>query len=374
MTLQIDRVATVMAAHWRPEGYTAPSLERYPWRWLWDSCFHSIIWAALGDADRAVTELAHVFSGQDELGFVPHIDYGPGADGPHAPFWGRPRWSSITQPPMYGHTVAELARRGVDVPDETVDAAIRGLRFLLDHRRRLADGLVTLCHPWESGADDSPRWDHWCGGAHDRERWYAVKGELLGSIERSSGGAPIANPAFAVAPAGFNALVAFNLRELATVTGEGARDAEALAAALDERWDADLETWVDQGPSEAGSGRVRTLDALLPALVNQPRRTLELLLDGGAYGAPFGPTGIHRGEPSFAPRSYWRGAAWPQLGYLLWLAGADASGTVRGASTSGLAEYWDPDDGTGLGAVPQSWAGLAAVIDGSGAGSGSSSG
>ena len=50
---------------------------------------------------------------------------------------------------------------------------------------------------------------------------------------------------------------------------------------------------------------------------------------------------------------------WPQLAYLLWLAGADvAEASVRGASVSGLAEYWDADDGTGLGAIPQSWTGL----------------
>ena len=35
---------------------------------------------------------------------------------------------------------------------------------------------------------------------------------------------------------------------------------------------------------------------------------------------------------------------------------------VRGAMASGWAEYWDADDGTGLGAAPQSWAALAAVV------------
>jgi GH15 family glucan-1,4-alpha-glucosidase len=35
---------------------------------------------------------------------------------------------------------------------------------------------------------------------------------------------------------------------------------------------------------------------------------------------------------------------------------------LRGAHTSGFAEYWHPDTGAGLGAVPQSWAGLAAVV------------
>ena len=46
-----------------------------------------------------------------------------------ADLWGRDEASSITQPPMYGHAVAELVRRGVDVDQETVAKAEHGLRF-----------------------------------------------------------------------------------------------------------------------------------------------------------------------------------------------------------------------------------------------------
>ena len=65
-------VASMMAAHWREGGYTVPHGSVYPWQWLWDSCFHSLIWAELGDGERAVAELANVLAVQDELGFVPH--------------------------------------------------------------------------------------------------------------------------------------------------------------------------------------------------------------------------------------------------------------------------------------------------------------
>jgi len=36
--------------------------------------------------------------------------------------------------------------------------------------------------------------------------------------------------------------------------------------------------------------------------------------------------------------------------------------TVAGAWASGMAEYWNPDTGAGLGAIPQSWTGLALVL------------
>ncbi|HAQ23337.1 MAG TPA: hypothetical protein DCR10_07285, partial [Acidimicrobiaceae bacterium] len=39
-----------------------------------------------------------------------------------------------------------------------------------------------------------------------------------------------------------------------------------------------------------------------------------------------------------------------------------ARATVAGAWSSSLAEYWDPDTGEGLGALPQSWSGLALVL------------
>jgi glycogen debranching enzyme len=152
--------------------------------------------------------------------------------------------------------------------------------------------------------------------------------------------------------------------------------ADDLAGLLDERWDDTLRTWVDAGPSEASSGRIRTLDALLPLLVTARVDAVESVLadlvDDAAYGGGFGPAAVHRDEPTFSSTTYWRGPAWPQLSYLLWLA-ADRSGhrdpanelaqrLVAGATTSGFAEYWEPDTGEGLGARPQSWTTLAAVV------------
>jgi hypothetical protein len=366
----------VLDAAWREEGgYTVPSTTVYPFQWLWDSCFHAVTWAVLGEGERARRELAHLFRTQTPLGFVPHVDYEHDPTH-HAEFWHHEGRSSITQPPMFGHAVAVLAGLGVPV-DDLVEPATRGLEFLLHNRARV-DGLVALCHPWESGGDDCPRWDHWCPGGWDPARWYGVKGDLVASVEHADDGSPLANPAFVVASCGFNALVAFNALELASVTGDRAlrRDAEALVAALDARWDPDLRTWVDAGDSETTSGRVRTLDALLSALVSARADALDAafveLLDPSAFGGECGPAGVHREEPTFEARTYWRGPAWPQLTYLTWVAAgrrqrpreraALGEMLVRGATRSGWAEYWDPDDGTGLGAAPQSWATLAAVV------------
>ena len=371
-----EAACRVLEDHWVCQGYTAPNPETYPWQWLWDSCFHAVCWAELGD-ERSLTELKTALSVQDEHGFVPHMNY-VRKPGVAADLWGRDKASSITQPPMYGHAVAELVRRGVDIDEETVARADHGLRFLLFDRRRHPSGLVALCHPWESGADDSPRWDDFCPGGFSPESWRLVKNRLVAPIERGPAGSPLANPAFDNASAGFNALVVFNAWELATVNGrsEATDRADELAGCLAGQWDESLRTWVDAGASESGSGRARTLDGLLPMLVAAEEERIEAvaadLVDPSAYGGWCGPAGVHRGEPGFNPRRYWRGPAWPQLSYLVWLAlrrhgrreaaAQVSSTTVRGAMRSGFAEYWDPDDGAGGGAAPQSWTALAALM------------
>jgi len=378
-----DRARAILQAHWRDPGFCVPNATTYPWQWLWDSCFHAVCWAHLGDDDRAVAELTSLLAHQGADGFVPHMTYW--RDGTtHAGFWGRPDTSAITQPPMYGHAVAELHRLGLAVPDEVVERATRGLRFVLDSRFRDGIGPV-IVHPWESGCDDSPRWDAWYRTPWTFGNGKVVKGELVDALVAADGsrlrsdGSPGGSTRFEVASSGFAALVAFNALELAGVTGDGRLRAEARSVAdgLDARWDAARSTWPDRvvvGPSATAG--VRTLDALLPVLVSADdvvvTRAFAEIDDDRAFGGRCGPAATHRQEPTFDPQAYWRGPAWPQLTYLLWVAATRrglepvASGLrgrlVAGALKSGFAEYWHPDTGAGLGAVPQSWSALAAVV------------
>jgi hypothetical protein len=369
----VAKAREVLESAWRADGdagFCVPNPSTYPWQWLWDSCFHAVVWAHLGD-ERALTELAAALDPIDDDGFVPHVRYAGGSN-PHESFWGRAATSSITQPPMYGHALAEASRLGLEPPPVLIERATRGVRFLLERRRRSPGGLVELCHPWESGCDDSPRWDDLCPGGWSVRRWFDRKGALLRSVHRTRGGAPLWNDEVAVGSVGFNALLAFNVRELASLTGDDvlAGAAAELVDALDERWDPELSTWVDDGPTATGSGRIRTHDALLPVLVTRldPSRPLRALVDPAAHGGRAGPTSVHRDEPTFRPNRYWRGSVWPQLGYLSWVAATRCASSevarslstmvTAGAWSSGWAEHWDADTGAGLGAAPQSWTGL----------------
>jgi hypothetical protein len=369
------RVLTMMEQHWQPPfGWSVPNPEVYSWLWSWDSCFHALVWDALGDK-RALTELSSVFRAQTRSGFVPHINY---AADPTAfeEFWGVPGASTLCQPPMYGHVLAVLQMHGGDI-GPLIEPALRGMRRLFEQRMAPC-GLLRIYHPWESGIDDSPRWEAYQPDPWDRTAWYGIKGQLAGALLVEDGEA-VASDAFDVCSAGFNALAAWTGRQLAAIAHDAELDrhAAALAARLDEQWDEKLLTWVDAAPDGASGSAVRTLDALLPALVTRhPARAesaLRSVMDAKAFGLPFGPAGVHVDEPSFDPTGYGRGSAWPNLTYLSWAMARergrreDAAQLARmlraGAEASELAEYWDPRDGSGLGARPQAWAGLAIVTD-----------
>ena len=129
------RTLSIMDAAWVGHGYTAPNTEVYPWLWLWDSCFHVVIWQALGRRDRSTTELRRLLETQDGTGFVPHMGYQLDPDTAKE-FWGRAGASSITQPPMYGHAIAQLLRAGVEVDDAVVPPWYTGLELPLLYSER----------------------------------------------------------------------------------------------------------------------------------------------------------------------------------------------------------------------------------------------
>ncbi|MEM8926144.1 MAG: hypothetical protein AAGD35_21790 [Actinomycetota bacterium] len=380
-----ERVGRMLDDAWHAPGFCVPNPDTYPHQWLWDSCFHAIVWDALGDG-RGLTELATTMASMDASGFVPHMTYwhGPSL---HADFWGRPTTSIITQPAMYGHAARRLHEpHGRSIDPELSERIARALGYLLFDRVRTDGNLVAVLHPWETGCDDSPRWDD---HRHRGEEWSTTKGDLVAVLRErfdgddagrigagGSGGLP-----FVVGSIGFNALLVWNTREYLATDGAVGHDrlgpaADGVAAAVAARWDPARCTWVDDAPrvegsvgSAAASASARTADTMLGLLVDPRPEALAQLHRSTGFGAPFGPRGVHNDEPGYAPDLYWRGPAWPQLCYLLWqaaLAMADdeaaralARSLVAGARGSGFAEYWHPDTGQGLGAIPQTWAGLA---------------
>ncbi len=369
------QAAKILEAAWdESRGYSYPNEHVYPHLWLWDSCFHAIAWATLDD-ERAVNELEAVFVAQLPSGFVPHMRYSATSEhrGPldHV--------SGYTQPPVYGHALATIFRQRLPVP-EALRAGVAAAYEYLWRERRTDAGLLEIVHPWEAGADDSPRWDAWIGSTEwDRAQWTVFDLELVEETTFATTGEATGNARFEAVPAAFNAIAAHGMRELASTGGDPvwSERADELSAAIDEQlWDPTQRLWSDAavvGP--AASTAVPTLDGVLPALAtNNPdlaAQALDQLEDDTRFAAPFGLAYVARDHASYRPDLYWRGAAWPQLNHLArvaavrWgrmdLADEIASMTRRGAVLSGFAELWDPETGEARGVVPQTWAALAAV-------------
>ena len=354
-----------MDAAWQPEGYTSPHPVTYRWQWLWDSCFHAVVWATLGD-ERSIAEMTALFTHQADDGFVPHMGY-HGAPEAAVTLWGRPAASTITQPPMYPHALRVLAAHGFEPSPELVQRAGAGLEFLWAERMR-DGGLLVVVHPWETGCDDSPRWDSWAPQPFVKAGWDEKKRELVASLRTNREGSAVANPAFEVTSMAFNAVCAFNAFEYAALAGSDRwrHRGDELARRIAARWDPDHQTFVD---GDHGSGAVPTLEALLALLVVEGSHPAwEPVADPDRFAARYGLRGLDRRHPAYRPDAYWRGPTWPQLDYLLWVASVRAGrgdeartiveATLRGAVASGFAEYWNPDTGAGHGAVPQSWTGL----------------
>ena len=284
-------------------------------------------------------------SAQDERGFVPHIDYGR-EPGHHESFWGRPGSSTITQPPMYGHAVAALRRRGHRCRRRARRASARRHHSSSFVSAAIHPGSSASTHPWETGCDDSPRFDHW--GAGEPKRWYDVKGALVAALPDNG---------FDCAPV--------SLSRIGRVERTGARTRHGRPRRRARR---------SVGRRTMHVGRRRRGRQRRPAGSERSKRCCRCSSSTDLRRSRRSPTRTRSAGRSVlpactapSPRSIvaatGAGPVWPQLAYLLWLAGAPvAETTVRGAETSGLSEFWDPDDGTGLGASPQSWTCLAVLM------------
>jgi len=367
----------VLQSAWRNDrGYCLPNADVYPHMWLWDSCFHSIAWASLGD-QRGVVELGHALHMQFSNGFLPHMVY----EGPDTVYRG-PRFdvSCFTQPPVYSLAMTWARRNGLAVPDDLPGRIGRALSYFTT--RRFRDGLAFVVHPWETGCDDSPRWDSWYGGSDwDAPAWLARDQELVAATQFSDDeGDAVWNTEFVCAPSLFNGILSHAFLLASELTGDRAqrRASFEIGEAMDELlWDDTQGLYVDRPLVGGGdSHRAPTLDGVLSALGSvrpeRARACLDHLRDPSAFAAPWGLRYLPARDPRYLPDAYWRGPAWPQLEFLAvqacrrWgdkdLADQISRRGRQAIVRSGWSEYWNPETGAGRGARPQTWASLAAAL------------
>lgn len=419
-------------------GWTRASPTLYPHQWSWDSAFIAIGLARV-DVRRAARELETLFMGQWRDGKVPHIvfdphappgSYFPGpehwataAESPDAP--PRPtRTSSLCQPPVHAIAVRHILEIAREIGGEDlayihrfVDAMYSKLlswhRYLATKRDPEGSGLVTIYHPWESGTDNSPRWDealdavpvgevpHYRRGdlqhvddaaerptdlEYDRYLWLV---ELVKRARYDEAEIYFSHP-FLVKDVLFSAiLVAANEALLEIADFVDARDDERAEisswiqrgrAGLDGCWDEKLGLCLDHDIRRDAPLRVRTSAGFAPLIAGalDPAR-LEAILGTLRSEDFLGnlelrwtlPPSTSPREPRFHPRSYWRGPVWPVINWLLWwsleraaergLAAHIREESLHQLAGGGLAEYFEPLTGEPLGSGDQSWTAAVAL-------------
>ncbi|MCP8309918.1 MAG: hypothetical protein L6N94_00235 [Candidatus Methylarchaceae archaeon HK01M] len=167
-TKLLSDAKTVLEKNWRGK-YTVPSPTLYPHQWSWDSAFHSIGYTHYA-LNKAKSELDSILSGQWKNGLLPHIIFDPKVKGyfPGPDYWKTESHSpkgiltsGIVQPPV--HAIAALKYYKHSHDEKTISRWFPRLknfhRYLLVSRDPEHSGFATIYHPWESGFDDSPRWD-----------------------------------------------------------------------------------------------------------------------------------------------------------------------------------------------------------------------
>ena len=419
------------------KAWTKPAPSLYPHQWSWDSAFIALGLAHV-DNRRATDELESLFRGQWSTGKVPHIIFDPEAP-PKSYFPDAERWNSsalsedapsekrtsgLCQPPVHAIAVRRIWQTSRGKDEERTARALAFLRgnyprlfswhrYLATARDPEESGLVTIYHPWESGTDNSPRWDaalerisvgevpsytrydlqHVSDPSHrptdseyDQFLWLL---ELLKRARYDEADIYERHP-FLIKDVLFSAiLVAANeaLLEIAEVV-EASDEDRALVEGwisrgregLDEQWDPDLGLCLDRDVLADEPLRVRTIAGFSPLIGGglDRERLSEILttLDSHAFA---GNPGLHYAlppstspeEPGFHPRSYWRGPVWPVANWLLWWSllrageGERAQSmrreTLQELSEGGFAEYFEPFTGEPLGSGEQSWTAAVAL-------------
>ncbi len=401
----------------------APAL--YPHQWSWDAAFVSIGLATF-DVRRAIAELEHLRAAQWRSGMIPHIVFSPGTGYfPDAARW-RTRGlspagietSGICQPPVHAIALRRIRERAAGGPDEpvvldylrrTLDSWLAWHRWL--HTARAGEsGLVTIHHGWESGMDNSPRFD----GPYSRVepgdlepftrtdtrladpserpseeeyRRYLWLVQQLADVGYRDDEVPDACD-FRVEDVFFSAVLAVADDDLAALAGELGRTADA--ADLRERADrtrSAVDATIDPATGLARDRDLRTGEWLGVACVSgfapllstrdpAVRAAQEALLDSpewlGARGLAFGvPCSTSPASAAFQPRRYWRGPNWPVLTWFL-ASQARRGGNpglfdrLREASLAQLSdlqfgEYYEPFTAEPLGSRRQSWTAAVAL-------------
>lgn len=354
--------------------YTEPSPGRYPWQWYWDSCFAAIAWRRL-EPRRARAELESLLAAQRPDGFIGHtIFWRSHVSGARLLFYNvasrRSFQTETIQPPL----LAWAWRIAVGDPNEEPRIAAQ-MDWLQANRDLDGDGLLWIVQPDESGLDASPKFESvWGWRANGR-----IGFPLLVHRNRRHGW-----NARRLRDAGEPVLCEVLVNTFWSLSLQALGRPSATPALVERLWDERRGLFFDEA-APGGRIAVNTWSSLAPlALPDLPeeigrRLVEEHLLNEGEFWTAVAPPSVAANERGYEPgggrgpiRRYWRGPTWVNSAWMVWLglrrlgyereAEQLADGVITAVAREGLREYYDPRNGTGMGAKDFAWSALVAEL------------
>jgi hypothetical protein len=356
-------------------AYTEPSPGRYPWQWYWDSSLAAIAWRRF-DRERSRRELESLLAAQRPDGFIGHtIFWHRSVDFPRLLFYNVASRSSFQTETIQPPLLAWAWRIAVGDPNEEPRIA-RQVEWLRANRDLDGDGLLWIVQPDESGLDASPKFDPVWGWRADGRLGFP----LLVHRNRRRGW-----DARRIRGAGEPVLCEVLTNVLWSLSLQALGQPSATPALVERLWEEDAGLFFDEAQPGGEQVRVKTCASLAPlALPDLPERigrrlVEEHLLDRGEFWTPVAPPSVAVGERGYEPgggrgpiRRYWRGPTWVNSAWMVWLgmrrlgyeeeAERLAEGVIGAVAREGLREYYDPRDGTGMGAKDFAWSALVAEL------------
>ena len=407
----------------------APRL--YPHQWSWDAAFIAIGLARIS-VPRAITEMRTLLHAQWATGMIPHIVFAdvPGYfPGPEV--WGtdsaqaKPagvQTSGICQPPVHAIAVARIleagrALGGRDQEEaeafaaEAVPKLAAWHRWLSTARDPAGRGLVEIHHGWESGMDNSPRWDDAYAAITvdrpvelrrtdsrlvtdtsqrptDREyqRYLHLVAQMRSVQYRDADISPIID--FRVGDVFMTAILAVAAAELAQLGADVGLSGEVVdqpaiaqkaregvlssinpTTGLCRDFDARSDSWTSAQSLASFSALICGGD---PDVCARQQEIITGPLWAGYPGLAYAlPPTVSPEADGFQPRAYWRGPNWPVMNWLFaWalrrrgkIAVADQWRSEGLAQLGDLTfgEYYEPFTGEPLGSRDQSWTAAVAL-------------
>lgn len=395
-------------------------------QWLWDSCFHAMILADT-EPETAKEELRSAVANQHKDGFIPHMNYFRGdaqkvpkwakphfeaflktRDGMRVPegerdtfvntYWSYPDHSDITQPPVIGAAVEEVFRQiGDKAFVKEMLPKLKGYyNYLHDKRDPDRDNLISIIHPWESGWDNSQRWDETVG-VKDGERSnidqkkmrifseYKMMGWDLDEIFKSD--------QFNVEPVDFNVLYAKNMESVSRLCEavgdkEGAKlygsRADATRKAIFEKmWDGDK--YVDFTGNDEKKSEVKSAAMFYPMMLDGEQHGTQMverhLMNPDEFNVSYGVPTTSADHEKYDPAQYWRGNVWQNVNVFVFqslekqmertpghmptkiMAEKIKDSSFELLDKFGFSEYFNPEKGDGHGVQTFGWNGMVKFME-----------